>query len=357
MSEEAYFPPKPEQKKSTSPDPESDPKLAAVYEKLSLQIVGFHASSQDPHDILHDHLDHHTQEMLELLCLWARSLIMIDRGGRISGNSLLQHFMDRLDRQLSTDFKAANKQNVFLPENQILNLFALDTIDLAILWILVAFEIDPGFKGALAYSMEKDSPVVISPAVMMRFLCETPKMRQEILWRLSPSGRLCSRHLIIRLESGNSPLYHELHPSEQLVNMFSNVLSLSAVTTRYAELQFPHFSEETFISASHQKTYDIIHHFVRRPPLQEQPNLERENLNFVPSLSFLVEGLPGTGRCTLIKWISSHLGMPVIVVQGGALTHSPADELGAYLESLFNDAWMLHACICIRDAGPLVTDD
>lgn len=93
----------------------------------------------------------------------------------------------------------------------------------------------------------------------------------------------------------------------------------------------------------HLKALDIVQNFINRPNLSSVANLERENLNFIPSMAFLVEGLPGSGRATLVKLIASKLDRPVIVVQGFHLTTLAAGEC--------DDIFACHIRRCDGDAG------
>lgn len=339
----------------------TDLALEAIFDIFTPEIVPFIANTDDPRQLAYLHITNHVSRITALLGDWARALPYIDRGafGGPESKPLYICFIDRFHEILKVDFEAARAQNVILRDNELRERFSLDDIDLLLLWILAGLELDPTFKSALRANWDQPTVVYMSAGTIMRFVCGTQAERIHVLSRLSPSSPMVNAGLI-RIASNNTPvqpLYYELVVAEQIIKLFSGIRSLSAAATQYAELQFPHFSEDTFLDPSHQKTIDIIRNYLERPLPNQQPNLERENLNFIPSLAFLVEGLPGSGRTTFIKIAASKLSRPFILIQGSQLNGLHPSDCEEYLRSVFIDAMLMNAIVCIRDVGPLLIED
>ena len=72
-------------------------------------------------------------------------------------------------------------------------------------------------------------------------------------------------------------------------------------------------------------------------------------------MAFLVEGLYGSGRSTLVRYAASQLHLSVILVQSTHFEHLNLFDLDHSLGSIFHDAWMLKSCLCFRDADSIIT--
>ena len=335
---------------------EVDPLLKQTFDYLDTEIEVDDPPVEGRRNYL---IDHHITKIAQLFVRWASILHFSDqqvRGGR--RNQLFpEYFYARFLEIMSIDEKNARQYGVELPELSIKTRFALDDLDMLLLWFIASDQLEPNLKTALRSTWNQQTVVFINNALFIRLLVPEIASRTEILRRISPSSPMvCNGLLHINARSvAGQPLYFENLISEQLVRIFAGIPSLSMPSTQFAELQFPHFSDDTYISSEHTKTIEILRNFLDRPKLCSLPNLEHENLNFIPSLAFTLEGLPGSGRTTLIKIIASKLGMPVILVQGSPLNNNGDCE--DYLKSVFIDVTLNNALLCIRDAGPLLTEE
>ena len=338
-----------------------DPAVVALFEIFKQELQPLVVENNDPHEILLSHLSIHSERITSLLCDWARALPMIDLGvtDGAPNRPLLVYFIDRFERILDVDMRAAAAQNVVLPDIMLRERFGLDNIDLLILWILTALEIDPRFRQSMMASWNLHSQIYISAGVLMRFLTMSARQRADILNRVSPSSTMESLGLFrVNLNtSPTSPLYYEIVVSEQIIHMFTGTPSLSLLSRMFAEIQFPTLSNDVYISPEHEKTLDIVRNYYVRPQLNTFGDLKRNNLDFIPSLGFLIEGLPGTGRCTLMKIIATRLSKPIIIVQSSPFAALHPNDLEDYLRVLFNDAMLMNAILCFRDAATIFADE
>ena len=335
--------------------------LTAVLNLFKTEVRPFHANYSQTNDLFNAHLSMHSERITTLMCDWARALPMIDAGviDPKTGKPLLVLFMERFFQYLEIDTKAAEAQNVHLPDSIIQARFHLDNIDLLILWFLTALEIDPRFRQSLMATWNLSIQVYMSAGVLMRLMTMGARQRTDVISRVSPSSPMEFLGLfkIVQNSGPISPLYYEIVVSEQIVHMFSGTPSLSLLSRQFAEIQFPSLAPETYIAPENEKTLEIVKNYLERPPINSLKNLDRNNLDFVPSLGFLVEGLPGTGRCTLIKIIATKLNRPIIIVQSSPLPGIHPNDLELYLKSLFVDAMLMNAILCFRDTGTLFTDE
>lgn len=335
--------------------------LEAIFDIFKPKVTPFIANTDDRLELAYLHITNHVSRITTLMCDWARSLPYIDKGafGGPDAKPLYMCFYERFNEILTVDYEAARLQNVILRDDELRTRFSLDTLDILLLWLLVTLEIDPTFKAALRATWDQPTVVYMSAGALMRFICSTQGERIHVLSRLSPSSPMVNAGLIriISQSTPVQPLFFELVVAEQIIKLFSGIRSLSTSGAQYAELQFPHFNEDTFLDPSHQKTIDIVRNYLERPLPNHQPNLERENLDFIPSLAFLVEGLPGSGRATFIKIVASRLDRPFIMVQGSQLNGLHPTDVEDYFKAIFIDAMLMNAIVCIRDAGPLLTEE
>ena len=340
---------------------ETDPAVDALFEMFRIGIEPFHADFTRENDIYDAHLSVHSERITTLLCDWARALTYIDQGisEPKTGTPLIRCFLERFQEYLRIDGEAAKAQNVILPDMLLQSRFNLDNIDLLILWFLAALEIDPRLKQALMSTWNLNTQVYMSAGVLMRLFAMGARQRNDILARVSPSSPMEFLGLfkIVQNAAPTSPLYYEIVVSEQVIHMFTGTPSLSLLSRQYAEIQFPSLSPDTYISPENEKTFDIVKNYFERPPINAIDNLGRNNLDYVPSLGFLVEGLPGTGRCTMIKIIATRLHRPIIIVQGSPLPAMHPSDLELYLKSLFVDAMLMNAILCFRDTGAIFADE
>ena len=339
----------------------NDLALEAIFDIFTPPITPLIVDSEDLQELAFMHITNHATRITTLLGDWARSLAYIDRGafGGPDAKPLYMCFIERFDEILKVDFEAARAQNVVLRDYEIRERYSLDNIDLLLLWLLAALELDPTFKAALRTTWDQPTVIFMSAGTLMRFICGTQAERIHVMSRISPSSPMVTAGLIriISTNTPTQPLYYELVIAEQVIKLFAGIRSLSAAATQYAELQYPHFTEDTFLDPAHQKTIDIVRNYLERPLPNQQPNLERENLDFIPSLAFLVEGLPGSGRATFIKIVASKLSRPFILVQGSQLSGLHPADCEEYLRAVFIDATLMNAIVCIRDVGPLLTEE
>ena len=346
---------------TTSKADAQNDELTAVLNLFKTEVRPFHADYSQTNDLFNAHLSVHSERITTLMCDWARALPMIDAGviDPKTGKPLLVMFMERFFQYLEIDTKAAEAQNVHLPDAIIQARFHLDNIDLLILWFLTALEIDPRFRQSLMATWNLSIQVYMSAGVLMRLMTMGARQRTDVISRVSPSSPMEFLGLfkIVQNSGPISPLYYEIVVSEQIVHMFSGTPSLSLLSRQFAEIQFPSLAPETYIAPENEKTLEIVKNYLERPPINSLKNLDRNNLDFVPSLGFLVEGLPGTGRCTLIKIIATKLNRPIIIVQSSPLPGIHPNDLELYLKSLFVDAMLMNAILCFRDTGTLFTDE
>ena len=338
-----------------------DPAVAAIFDIFTLPMPAYTSDAGDLETIRRLHIAHHCDRITALFADWARSLGYIDKGvfGGPENKLLSQCFMERFQQILEIDRKASEHQGVVLPDIALKQRFYLDDVDMLLLWLLAGAEMDPNFKNALRETWEAMTVVYLSAGSLMRFFCTSALERSEVMDRLSPSSPMAMAGLFkIQISATpTQPLYFEIIISEQVTRQFAGISSLSLASTQYAELMFPHFAEDTYVADSHLKTFRIIKNYIDRPKLNRCRNLERENLDFVPSMAFLVEGLPGSGRTTLIKIMASRLNRPVIVVQTNPLASLHPTDAEEYLKTVFADAALMDAFVCLRDAGGLLTEE
>ena len=267
--------------------------------------------------------------------------------------------MNRFQEILTCDFEAAHDRNVRLPDFEIMERFHLDDIDLLLLWIMAGHEMDNTFKNSVRRTWDQQSIIYMSTGSLMRYFCMAAEEKADIMRRLAPSSVMASAGLFKLIQGSvpTQPLAYEIVVSEQIVRLFYGIRSLSVASTQFAELVFPHLADDTFVAEDHAKTFDIVQNYLDRPLLNEQPNLERENLNFIPSLAFQVEGLPGSGRTTLVKLIASRFKRPLIIVQTSPLAGIHPTDCEEYLKYLFNDASLMNAFVAFREAGPILSEE
>ncbi len=342
-------------------EPGPDPVIEAIFEIFNDPIVPIGINSSDEAEIRSYHCAAHAGRITKLFGDWARCLEYIDKNvtGGPENKYLSDCFLERFQNILAIDYDSAQKQGVTLPDLQIKNRFYLDDIDLLLLWLMAGFEIDPEFRNAMRSTWDQQTIVYMSSGTLMRFFCTNPQERADLMARLAPSSVMASAGLfrIVQGSVPTQPLSFEIIISEQIIRQFVGVMSLSVASTQYAELVIPDLAPDTFMADTHEKTFDIIRNYLDRPSLNKQHNLRHENLDFIPSLAFLVEGLPGSGRATLVKIVASRLNRPVIILQGSPLAGIHPTDCEEYLKSLFTDASLMNAFICVRDAGPLLTEE
>ena len=312
-------------------------------------------------DIIHLHVCAHVEEICTLLADWARSLKYIDDG--VSGGPqfkpLYLCFLERFTDILNVHQEAAQQQHVFLPDIRLASRFRLHPYELLILWILVAFDISPEFRQALGETWNQQTVVFIHSGVIMRMMASNVEERTLLLHFLSPTGRLQSNGLIKLMPTGasNLTINYELLTCDQVRYQFTNVFSLSLSSSQFGEISLPSLPEDTFMDSAHQKTLDIIKNYLERPNPRDLPGMNGDNLNIIPSLTFLIEGLPGSGRLTLIKILASKLSLPVISVQSTMLPTLSGAECDSYLNDVFLDAALTQSILVFRDAGVILTQE
>ncbi len=342
-------------------DPGPDPVIETIFEIFERPLVALKFDPENKEKLRALHHSYHAGNITALFCDWARSLEYIDKGvtGGPEKKQLSKAFIERFEAILTIDFESARAQGVYLFDDELKQRYRIDNIDLLLLWLMASHEIDPNFRNAMRATWDQVTVVYMSPNAIMRFFNPNPQERAELIARLAPSSRMSASRLI-RVVQGNvptQPLSYEIIVSEQIVRQFVGVQSLSASSVQFSELLFPHINKETFLSKTHYKTLDILKNYLERDNLCRQPNLERDNLNFIPSMGFLIEGLPGSGRGTLVKQLASELNRPVVVIQGSPLSGVNYVDCEEYLKGVFSDASLLQAFICVRDAGPLITEE
>lgn len=339
----------------------TDLAAAAIFEIFEQPLERFFFEETDPAELYRIYCTHHAGRITSLLCDWALSLPYIDRGvfGGPANTPLSICFVDRFRQILTADFEAAHDQNVTLPDMEIMERFDLDDVDLLLLWIMAGHEMDYNFKNAVRTTWDQQSIIYMNTGTLMRYFCRAAEERADVMRRLSPSSVMASSGLFKLIQGSvpTQPLSFEIVVSEQIVRLFYGIRSLSVASTQYAELLFPHLAEDTFVSKEHEKTFRIIQNYLERPPLNAQPNLERNNLNFIPSMAFQIEGLPGSGRTTLVKLMASRFKKPLIIVQTSPLVGIHPTDCEEYLKHLFNDAALMNAFVAFREAGPILTEE
>lgn len=333
-----------------------------IFNTFNEPIKPFFYPSTDPSDLWHAHVAFHHGRMTALACDWLRCLEYILDGvhGGDGDIPLTKAFYNQFLRVRAIDAASAKTQGIDLPDFVLQQQFALSDPDIIILWLLVALEADPTFRNLMdtKWPNQRITPMMC-PWILLQLLTTTSAERSALLETLSPSGFLASLGLI-RITPNAAPtmmLYYEITVCEQIRNQFCGITSLSILPALFAELLEPHFNEDTYMAPTHTKTLNIIQNFIERPNLCLTDNLERENLNFIPSLAFLVEGLPGSGRATLVKIIASKLSKSVIVVQSNQLTNLAPGECDDILKATFIDAMLMHAFICFKDCAAFLTDE
>ena len=341
---------------------ELDARIASVLEMFDAPLRPFVYPSSDRDACYHAHVVSHVARMTGLIGDWIRCLDLINDGvhGGPFDLPLSKLFIDRFERIMTVDIAAAAQQGFALPDREFQERFDLNNGDLIILWILVSIELDSNVRNVFDESWRNQRIMpVMCPWFLLQMLASNASERAALLDTVSPSSHLVSLGFI-RITPNTSPvmgLFFELVVAEQIKNAFNGIRSLSIFPSLFAELLTPHFSDDTFMAKVHLKALDIVQNFINRPNLSSVANLERENLNFIPSMAFLVEGLPGSGRATLVKLIASKLDRPVIVVQGFHLTTLAAGECDDILRAIFVDAMVMQAIICIKDSSSFLTDE
>lgn len=316
---------------------------------------------QDKVNLSMEHTTHHCSRVLELLIEWVNFLDLLDADyvSKRTQSPLKLHLINYFSRLLESDFSVSHELEVMTPDERFMARYDLDDIDILILWFVSALQVHPKFRTVLAQNWEPGTAIFMHPALIMRLICNNQIDRSDAMRRLSPTGKLVETGLlnITQNQFPTMPLFYELRPSEQVVNLLSGTASLSVATAHYAELDYPTMGDEVFLAPSHQKPLNIIKNFLDRPPLDKQINLERQNLNFAPSLGFIVEGLPGSGRSTLVKVIASRLGIPVITVYCSSLASIATMDYEIFMNNLFIDAELLGAAICLRQSSVIMTEE
>lgn len=341
---------------------ELDARIASVLEMFDAPLRPFVYPSSDRDACYHAHVVSHVARMTGLIGDWIRCLDLINDGvhGGPFDLPLSKLFIDRFERIMTVDIAAAAQQGFVLPDREFQERFDLNNGDLIILWILVSIELDSNVRNVFDESWRNQRIMpVMCPWFLLQMLASNASERAALLDTVSPSSHLVSLGFI-RITPNTSPvmgLFFELVVAEQIKNAFNGIRSLSIFPSLFAELLTPHFSDDTFMAKVHLKALDIVQNFINRPNLSSVANLERENLNFIPSMAFLVEGLPGSGRATLVKLIASKLDRPVIVVQGFHLTTLASGECDDILRAIFVDAMVMQAIICIKDSSSFLTDE
>ncbi len=338
-----------------------DPVVEAIFEIFEKPLVPLFLQNEDESELREFYISQHADRITNLLCDWARSLEYIEKNvtGGPDHQYLSVKFIERFRKIMALDEVSSQSQGVVLPDLFYRDKLHLDETDLLLLWIMASHEIDPNFRMAMRSTWNQQTVVYMSACALMRFFCMNQAERNDLLKRLSASSRMASCGLFKVLPGTvpTQPISFEIILSEQIIYQFTGVKSLSVASTQYGELQFPHFSDDTYVAPSHFQTFAIIRNYFERPKLNGQLNLEHENLDFIPSLAFHVEGLPGSGRATLVKIIASRLGRPVIMVQCSPLAGIHPTDCEEYLKNVFIDAFLMDAIVCFRDAGPLLTEE
>lgn len=341
---------------------EAQARIRSVFEIFEASVRPLVHRSADHDACYKAHVMSHVARITGLVGDWIRCLDLINDGvhGGPFNLPLSKMFIDRFERIMMVDIAAAGQQGCLLPDLVFQERFDLSNADLVILWILISIEADSGVRNVFdeVWRNQRVMPVMC-PWFLSQMLASNAAERAALLETLSPSGNLVSLGFI-RITPNASPvmsLFFELAVAEQVRNAFIGIRSLSIYSSLFAELLTPHFSEETFMAKTHLKALGIVKNFINRPNLSGVANLERENLNFIPSMAFLVEGLPGSGRSTLVKLIASKLEKSVVVVQGYHLTTLSPGECDDVLRAIFVDAMVMQALICIKDSSSFLTDE
>lgn len=337
--------------------------LAALFAELGEPIEAFDYSNFDgePQALAYIHTVNHCGRIMAHIKHWALHLAQIDQEvKRPSDQMPLAHvYYTRFIQIRATDNATAAQHQTLLPDERLKLKYDLDEMDLLILWLIASLQIDQDVRECLVPTWTQGNLILFSPATIMRFLATNQMEKSELMFRLSASSRLRTHDLVRTTFTRNPilPLYFELSVPEQIQLQFAGTLSLSTPTSRHATLIYPSLSKDTFLSLEHQHTLQIVRHFVTRPALnQTNPQLSRENLNFIPSLPFLIEGLPGSGRTTLMKIIASRLEMPLIIVSCGPLSMMAPEDFSSYFNDLFQDAELLNALVCLKNASTILAD-
>lgn len=337
--------------------------LAALFAELGEPIEAFDYSDFDgePQALAYIHTVNHCGRIMAHIKHWALHLAQIDQEvKRPSDQMPLAHvYYTRFIQIRATDNATAAQYQTLLPDERLKLKYDLDEMDLLILWLIASLQIDQDVRECLVPTWTQGNLILFSPATIMRFLATNQMEKSELMFRLSASSRLRTHDLVRTTFTRNPilPLYFELSVPEQIQLQFAGTLSLSTPTSRHATLVYPSLSKDTFLSLEHQHTLQIVRHFVTRPALnQTNPQLSRENLNFIPSLPFLIEGLPGSGRTTLMKIIASRLEMPLIIVSCGPLSMMAPEDFSSYFNDLFQDAELLNALVCLKNASTILAD-
>ena len=313
-----------------------------------------------PENLLYRHTVNHCMNVLDLLKIWASKMQLIDQEYRrpSDGDPITILFFRRFVDVLATDFNTANQLGITLPDMRLMQVYDIEEIDLFILWAVAALQIDPDFREHLIPTWTLGNVIVMSPAVIMRFVAASQEQRSDLLYRMSPSGKLQTNGLLktIYARSPSMPLYYEMIVPEQISLLFSGSTSLSTPTATYATLTAPELSQDTYLAPENEKTLNIVRNYVTRPHLDTDPLLSRDNLNILPSLPFFIEGLPGSGRTTLMKIIASRLHMKLIIVNCAPLVMFSPDDFNQYFDDLFTDAVLLNALVVLKDASTMLAE-
>lgn len=341
----------------------SEENLDALFAELATPVTAFDYSDfgGEKDALAYTHTVNHCGRIMAHIKHWALHLRQIDQEAKRPSDQMpLAHvYYSRFVELLGVDMRTAYENEIILPDDRLKNRFNLDEMDLFILWLVASLQIDQDVRECLVPTWTQGSIIVITPATIMRFVTTNQMEKSEILFRLSTSSRLQTLGLLRSTFTRNPilPLYFELTVPEQISLQFAGTLSLSTSVAKYASLTYPSLSKDTFLSPEHKRTLSIVRHFVTRPALnQTNDQLSRENLNFIPSLPFLIEGLPGSGRTTLMKIIASRLELPLIIVNCGALSMLPPEEFSNFFHDLFFDAELLNALVCLKEASMILTE-
>ncbi len=342
--------------------PQTDPYEFFKFFDTPIQVFDYSdkLSNAAQSTLQYQHTVNHCSNIIQLLKVWASQMALVDMDlKRPSDNvPITQLFYKRFLKTLQSDFNTAYELGVYLPDMRLANRFDLNDTDLFILWTIAALQIDPDFREHLVPTWTLGSVIVMSAAVIMRFVANNQDQRSDLLYRMSPSGPLQTKGLLrsTYARSPTMPLYYELTVPEQLSLQFAGTQSLSTPTSEYATLCHPSLSSNTYIAPENEFALNIIRNYTTRPLLNSAKELNQQNLNIIPSLPFFIEGLPGSGRTTLMKIIASKLNKPMIVVNCAQLVMLSPDDLSAYFIELFHDALMLDALVTLKDASLVLAE-
>lgn len=341
----------------------ADDDIDALFAELETPIEAFDYSdfNGEQEGLAYVHTVNHCGRIMALIKHWSLHLRQIDQELKRPADQMpLQYvYYTRFVQILRVDGETASQYKVILPDERLKAKYDLDEMDLFILWLIASLQIDQDVRECLMPTWTQGNIVLMSPATIMRFVATNQMEKSELLFRLSQSARLHRFDLVRTTFTRNPilPLYFELSVPEQISLQFAGTLSLSTPTAKFASLTYPSLSEETFLSNEHKRTLEIVRHFVTRPAInQTNPQLSRDNLNFIPSLPFLIEGLPGSGRTTLMKIIASRLELPLIIVSCGPLAMMAPEDFSSYFNDLFQDAELLNALVCLKDASTILAE-